>query len=152
MLYPGSSYVLDLLVLLPRVSHINIIKFSLTLIFQASLLYSLNLPSAQSGRLLLRRPGLTSNLTFLEECSGCYTRQCAFKPHHPAPNWKVTIGDPKLTRLNNFRIRLLVGCDGLEADAASFRSRTTNASSATRESLRMLHTSCLHALSLTRRG
>ena len=40
---------------------------------------------------------------------------------------KVTIGDPKLTRLNNFRIHLLVGCDELEADAACFRSRTTNA-------------------------
>ena len=34
---------------------------------------------------------------------------------------------PKLTRLNNFRICLLVGCDGLEADAACFRSRTTKA-------------------------
>ena len=40
MLYPGSSYVLDLLALLPRVSHANIIKFSLTLISQASLLYN----------------------------------------------------------------------------------------------------------------
>ena len=48
-------------------------------------------------------------------------------PPSPPPHWKVTIGDPKLTHMNNFRIRLLVGCDGLEADAASFRSRTTNA-------------------------
>ena len=71
--------------------------------------------------------GLTSYLTFLEECNDCYASQCAFKPHCPAPHWKVTIGDPKLTRLNNFRIRLLVGCDGLEADASRFRSRTTTA-------------------------
>ena len=71
--------------------------------------------------------GLISYLTFLEECDDCHVSQCAFKPLHPAPHWKVTIGDPKLTRLNNFRIRLLVGCDGLEADAACFRSRTTNA-------------------------
>ena len=61
------------------------------------------------------------------ECNDCYASQCAFKPRCPAPHWKVTIGDPKLTRLNNFRIRLLVGCDGLEADAARFRSRTTTA-------------------------
>ena len=71
--------------------------------------------------------GLTSYLTFLEKCDDCYVSQCAFKPLHTAPHWKVTIGDPKLTRLNNFRIRLLVGCDGLEADATHFRSRTTNA-------------------------
>ena len=38
-------------------------------------------------------------------------------------------GPYKLTRLNNFRIRLLVGCDRLEADAACFCSRTTNAQS-----------------------
>ena len=54
MPYPGSSYVLDLPALLPRVSHANIIKFSLTSIFQDSLLYSPNPPSAQPGRLLLK--------------------------------------------------------------------------------------------------
>ena len=71
--------------------------------------------------------GFTSYLTFLEECDDCYVSQCAFKPLHPAPHWKVTIGDPKLTRLDNFRIHLLVGCDRLEADATRFRSRSTNA-------------------------
>ena len=33
--------------------------------------------------------------------------------------------DPTLTRLNNFRMRLLVGCDGLEQNAARFRYRNT---------------------------
>ena len=42
----------------------------------------------------------------------------------PALHWKVTVGDPKLTRKNNFRIRLLTGCDGLEHDAAHFRTRS----------------------------
>ena len=66
--------------------------------------------------------GLTSYLTLLEKC---YASQCAFKPHHPAPHWKVTIKDP--TCLNNFRICLLVGCDRLEGDAACFSNRTTSA-------------------------
>ena len=85
-------------------------------------------PKCSSWKAFIKKHlGLTSYLTFLTECNGCYASQCAFKPHHPAPHWKVTIGDPKLTHLNNFRVRLLVGCDGLEADAAHFRSRTTNA-------------------------
>ena len=37
--------------------------------------------------------------------------------------WSSTVGNVRLTRLNNFRIHLLVGCDGLEKDAARFRSR-----------------------------
>ena len=45
----------------------------------------------------------------------------------PSLHWKVTIGDHKLTCLNSFRIRLLVRCDELKADAACFHSRTTNA-------------------------
>ena len=34
----------------------------------------------------------------------------------------MSVGDPQLTRKSNLRIRLLVGCDGLEKDAARFRS------------------------------
>ena len=41
----------------------------------------------------------------------------------PAQHWNSTRGLPALTRLNNFRIRLLVGCNGLEADASRFRCR-----------------------------
>ena len=40
----------------------------------------------------------------------------------PSRHWSTTVGDP---RLNNFKIRLLVDCDGLEKDAARFRSRNT---------------------------
>ena len=40
------------------------------------------------------------------------------------PHWQITRGQPTLTRKNNFRIRLLVGCDGLEQDASRFRHRS----------------------------
>ena len=40
-------------------------------------------------------------------------------------SWHVTLGDSRLSRANNFRIRLLVGCDSLEKDAARFRMRNT---------------------------
>ncbi len=49
------------------------------------------------------------------------------KLFQPAYHWKVTLGDPKLTRLNNFRIRLIVGCGGLGKDTARFRVRNTGA-------------------------
>ena len=45
----------------------------------------------------------------------------------PSPSLEGHHWGLKLTRLINFRICLLVGCNGLEADAAHFRSRTTNA-------------------------
>ena len=35
----------------------------------------------------------------------------------------MTLADIHKTRRNNFRIRLLTGCDGLEADASRFRQR-----------------------------
>jgi hypothetical protein len=43
------------------------------------------------------------------------------KISRPLPHWSVTVGDVQRTRANNFRIRLLPGCDGLEKDAARFR-------------------------------
>ena len=48
---------------------------------------------------------------------------CALPIGRPAPHWTVTLQDIHATRKNNFRIRLLVGCDGLEADASRFRWR-----------------------------
>ena len=48
---------------------------------------------------------------------------CTTKLSKPFRHWSSTVGNVRLTRLNNFRIRLLVGCDGLEKDAARFRSR-----------------------------
>ena len=41
----------------------------------------------------------------------------------PIPHWMVTPGLPKMTCRNNFRIRLLVGCHGLEVDACRNRFR-----------------------------
>ena len=43
-----------------------------------------------------------------------------------APHWAAMVGDVKMTRLNNFRIHLLVGCDGLERDASRFRTGNTS--------------------------
>ena len=66
----------------------------------------------------------SSYLEFLEDCSEQHISRCTLKHLTPAPHWKVTVGDPKLTRKNSFRIRLLTGCDGLEHDAARFRTRS----------------------------
>ena len=41
----------------------------------------------------------------------------------PIPHWSVMRGLPKHMRLNNVRICLLIGCDGLVADASRFRRR-----------------------------
>ena len=61
--------------------------------------------------------------SFLDECSHLHLSDCMFPLGKPVPHWTVTRGLPNLTRINNFRIRLLVGCDGLEADASRFRAR-----------------------------
>ena len=50
---------------------------------------------------------------------------CNVKPLCPAPHWEVTVGNFKLTQAKLFCVPLLVGCDGLELDAAHFRGRTT---------------------------
>ena len=60
----------------------------------------------------------------VEECDPYHLRSCSLKPLRPAPHWAVTVGDVNLTRRNNFRIHLLVGCDGFENDA---RKRNTGA-------------------------
>ena len=58
----------------------------------------------------------------------CMISDCEIKQRHPVKQWSVTIGDPKLTRLNLFRVRLLVGSAGLEKDAARFRLRNRSGS------------------------
>ena len=60
---------------------------------------------------------------FLDKCSQLPLSEYLLTLGKPIPHWSVTIGLPKLTRLNNLRIRLLVGCDCLEADACRFRAR-----------------------------
>ena len=61
-----------------------------------------------------------SFLHFLDDCKDYLVSDCEFKQGHPVKQWSVTIGDPKLTRLNPFRVRLVVGCACLEKDAARF--------------------------------
>ena len=94
-----------------------------------------NLPSLPEivngdwGRLAWKRwmKGLfrsSEYLAFLDECDHLPLSDCVFPLGKPILHWSVTHGLPLLTRKNNFRIRLLVGCDGLEADAGRFRYRT----------------------------
>jgi len=50
---------------------------------------------------------------------------CCTKPGAPAPHWKITHSAEMLhpTTRSNFRMRLLLGCHGLESDATRFRVR-----------------------------
>ena len=56
------------------------------------------------------------HLDFLEECIAYFLCSCSLKLLKPAPHWAMTVGGVNVTRMNNFRICLLVGCDGLEKD------------------------------------
>ena len=68
----------------------------------------------------------TEYSTFMQECSQLPLSDCDLeKLGKPIPHWLVTRGSPKMSRLNNFRIRLLVGCHGLEADVCRFTSNVT---------------------------
>ena len=51
--------------------------------------------------------------------------RCCTKPGAPAPHWKITHSADllTLTTRSNFRVSLLLGCHGLESDAAKFRAR-----------------------------
>ena len=50
---------------------------------------------------------------------------CCTKPSVPVPHWKVTHSTEMLhlTTKSNLRVRLLLGCHGLDSDAARFRAR-----------------------------
>ena len=74
--------------------------------------------------------GVRAYLKFLEDCQESILSECDTKIGRPLPHWSVTIGDVQRTRATNFRIRLLVGCDGLEKDVARFRSRSNGTSPA----------------------
>ena len=76
-----------------------------------------------SIKLVLRTKALDQ---FFLQCSslpiaGCDGRR--FLAGKSLQHLNVTKGDRQLTRSSNFRIRLLVGCHGLEADACRFRVR-----------------------------
>ena len=81
-------------------------------------------------RSIKKQLGVRAYLKFLENCQECFLSKCDTKIGRPLPHWSVTIGDVQRTRATNFRIRLLVGCDGLEKDAARFRSRSNGTSPA----------------------
>ena len=66
---------------------------------------------------------IRSYLDFLECCGGYDVSSCEFKLAKPIQHWGVSVGDPGLTRKNNFRVRLLVGCDGLNLDSSRFHNR-----------------------------
>ena len=53
---------------------------------------------------------------------------CNHLPAQPSPLWSFSLNPSlfHLTSVSNFRIRLLVGCHGLESDAARFRVRSRN--------------------------
>ena len=106
-----------------------------------STLDHLNLPSinilldnpvkpASWKRSIKKQLGVRAYLKFLEDCQECILSECDTKIGRPLPHWSVAIGDVQRTRATNFRIRLLVGCDGLEKDAARFRSRSNGTSPA----------------------
>ena len=64
---------------------------------------------------------------FLDSCDNLPLSDCLVHLGKPIPPWMVTHGLPKMTCWNNFRIRLLVGCHGLEVDACRFgRRRPSN--------------------------
>ena len=86
------------------------------------LLYKLNLPELS---ILLNSPPKTQTLKaynirknlaclegscteFLEAHETSFLGSCELQLLKSAPHWKVTVGDPVLTRLNKFRVRLLV--------------------------------------------
>ena len=95
-----------------------------------AMLDHLNLPSistllgnqikpASWKRSIKKQLGVRAYLQFLEDC---FISECDIKIGRPLPHWSVTVGDVQRTRATKFRIRLLAGCDGLEKDAARFRS------------------------------
>ena len=100
----------------------------------STLLQSLDLPhlnqlmdspwSRQSWKKFVKCLLKTNSLLHHQlDCSHIPITQCSFEPDKPLPHWSVTWSLPLLTKRNNFRIRLLVRCDGLEHDACRFRTR-----------------------------
>ena len=71
------------------------------------------------NRLLLS----TEYSLFLNSCDNLPLSDCLVRLGKPIPHWMVTHVLPKMTCRNNFCIRLLVGCHGLEVDACRFHRR-----------------------------
>ncbi len=61
----------------------------------------------------------------LSECSSLYISECdsvSFMKGRICPQWLASKGDRQMLQRSNFRVRLLVGCDGLEVDTSRFRA------------------------------
>ena len=92
------------------------------------LLHPLNLPSPTDilsggwSKLTWKRyvKRLLLSTLFLDSCDNLPLPDCLVRLGKPIPHWMVTHGLPRLTCWNNFRIRLLAGCHGLEVDACHF--------------------------------
>ena len=72
---------------------------------------------------------IKQHLELLDCCDRYLISSLPIKLGKPPPIWFVTLNDRSLTSTANFRARLLVGCDGLESDAARFRYRRDNRTS-----------------------
>ena len=80
--------------------------------------------SPSSWKRSTKKQLLINSLLHLPEDSEAYpVIDCDFKMGRPLRQWLVGLGDSRLTRLNLYPIKLLVGCAGLEQDAARFRVR-----------------------------
>ncbi len=58
------------------------------------------------------------------DCSGLPISKCSPAPFiqgRICPQWLISKGDRQMLQRSNFKIRLLVGCDGLELDTSRFR-------------------------------
>ena len=69
---------------------------------------------------LLNQAEVKSDLEYLSMCDPNFSK--------PSPLWRIThcVDWLHLTTRSNFRIRLLLGCHGLESDASRFSSRKTS--------------------------
>ena len=72
-------------------------------------------------RSIKRLLNIRAYISMQDQCEKYPLGDCALPIGRPAQHWTVTLQDTRATRRNNFRIRLLVGCDGLEANASHFR-------------------------------
>ena len=71
-------------------------------------------------RSVKRLLNIRAYITALDQREKYLLGDCDLPIGRPAPHWTVTLHNTHATR-KNFRIRLLVGCDGLEADPSRFK-------------------------------
>ena len=89
----------------------------------SSLLRQSHIKPESWKRSIKKQIHIKSYLRFLSDCMGYHIGECDIKLGRPLQHLSITLGKTSLTQANNFRTRLLVGCDGLEKDAVRFRYR-----------------------------